>query len=133
MNHHLIQEGRLAPASQLSNQAVANSEPVTGLSNGNADSPYSPMLVMGVLFIFFWFFLIRPEKKRQKKVGQMREALSKGDSVVTAGGIHGTISRAEEEYFVLKMEDGTKIKFDRNAIARLASTKAEEGGQALST
>ena len=89
------------------------------------------MLVMGVLFIFFWFFLIRPEKKRQKKVGQMRDALSKGDQVVTAGGIHGKISRAEDAYFVLKMDDGTKIKFDRNAIARLASSQAEEVSQPL--
>mgnify|MGYP001185638230 CR=1 FL=1 len=69
----------------------------------------------------------------QKKTGQMRDALSKGDQVVTAGGIHGKISRAEDTYVVLKMDDGAKIKFDRNAIARLASSQAEEVSQPLNS
>jgi preprotein translocase subunit YajC len=84
------------------------------------------MLVMGLLFGFFWFFLIRPEKKRQKKLDQMRSKVSKGDKIVTAGGLHGTVTRHDEATITLKVDDNVRMKFDRNAIGRVASAEGEE-------
>ena len=89
------------------------------------------MIVMAVLFVFFWFVLIRPEKKRQKKIDEMRGNLAKGNHVVTAGGMHGTITRIENNFLILKVEDGSKIKFDKSAIARLSSKEAESDGAAI--
>lgn len=89
------------------------------------------MIVMAVLFIFFWFVLIRPEKKRQKKIGEMRENLSKGNNVITAGGMHGTIARIEDTFLILRVEDGSKIKFDKSSIARLASDETGDASETI--
>tara|TARA_B100000959_G_scaffold245311_1_gene269852 strand:- start:230 stop:508 length:279 start_codon:yes stop_codon:yes gene_type:complete len=90
------------------------------------------MVVMGLLFGFFWFFLIRPEKKRQKKLNQMRSEVSKGDKIVTAGGLHGTVTRHDETTITLKVDDNVRMKFDRNAIGRIASADGGDTSEAAS-
>jgi preprotein translocase subunit YajC len=54
-------------------------------------SPFSMLLPMGAIFVIFYFLLIRPQQKRQREQDQMLKALEKGDLVVTAGGLHGTV------------------------------------------
>ena len=77
-----------------------------------------PTVVMIVLLIvIFYFFMIRPQQKRQKKLQEAREALTKGDKVVTAGGIHGKIVEIREQTFVIAVEDNTHIEVDKTAIA----------------
>ncbi|TLS39270.1 preprotein translocase subunit YajC [Pseudalkalibacillus caeni] len=72
-----------------------------------------PLLLM---FAIFYFLLIRPQQKRQKKTREMQSNLQKGDKVVTIGGIHGTIDVIEEATVVIRSTDGSKLTFDRAAI-----------------
>ena len=71
-----------------------------------------------LLGAIFYFFMIRPENKRRKAVTTMQNSLSKGDRVVTIGGIHGRIHSIEEEVVTLINDGGQKWIFERHAIAR---------------
>ena len=73
---------------------------------------------MAILFGILWFFMIRPENKRRKAVTEMQSSLSKGDRVVTIGGIYGRVHLIEESTVTLINDEGAKWIFDRSAIAR---------------
>lgn len=77
-----------------------------------------------MMIAIFYFFLIRPQSKRQKETEKMLAALKKGDKVVTIGGIHGTITSVKENTIVLKVDDNTKIEFNRTAIASVEKSEA---------
>lgn len=76
-----------------------------------------------LIIAIFYFFIIRPQNKKQKEAEQMRNALSKGDKVVTIGGVHGTVSSVKENTVIIKVEDGARIEFDRSAISTVLSDK----------
>jgi preprotein translocase subunit YajC len=73
------------------------------------------MLVM--ILVVFYFFMIRPQMKKQKELKKFRENLNVGDKVVTIGGIHGKILEVNEST-VLVNSEGSKIRFDKSAIAQ---------------
>jgi len=73
----------------------------------------SPILIMVVVF---YFFLIRPQQKRQKQVSQMQQNLAKGDQIVTIGGLHGTVDAIDEDVVVIKVNENNRLRFDRSAI-----------------
>ncbi|PAV28932.1 preprotein translocase subunit YajC [Virgibacillus profundi] len=73
----------------------------------------SPIILM---FVIFYFLLIRPQQKRQKQVKQMQSDLQKGDAVVTIGGLHGAIHAIDENTIIIQSGDGTKLTYDRSAI-----------------
>ncbi|MGY0694270.1 preprotein translocase subunit YajC [Virgibacillus sp. FSP13] len=79
----------------------------------------SPIILM---FVIFYFLLIRPQQKRQKQVRQMQSDLKKGDNVVTIGGFHGSIHQIDENIIVVESGDGTKLTFDRSAIREVKTT-----------
>ena len=70
-----------------------------------------------LMFVIFYFLLIRPQQKKQKQRNTMLSALKKGDKVVTIGGLHGTIVEITNDIVVLKVNDVTKLTFDRNSIS----------------
>lgn len=76
----------------------------------------SPIIMIVLMFALFYFFIIRPQQKRQRETREMQTALQKGDKVVTIGGFHGTVHAIDEDAVVLAIEDGTKITYDRAAI-----------------
>ena len=76
------------------------------------------------LFFFFvclpygiYFFMIAPQRKREKKINEFRNNIKKGDAVVTIGGIHGHIRDIKENTFIIEITDGVRITVDKNAIA----------------
>ena len=76
------------------------------------------MLIFFVaIILIFWLFMIRPQQKRQKKVQEAREALKKGDHVVTIGGIHGEICEVQDTAFIIKVDGDVKLKVEKAAIA----------------
>ncbi|AHM56266.1 hypothetical protein EAL2_c09670 [Peptoclostridium acidaminophilum DSM 3953] len=78
------------------------------------------------LLAFFYFFLIKPQQKRQKEITMLRENLRIGDLVVTIGGIEGTIVQVREDSVVLEIEpDGLKLTFERWAIGKLKEVKSD--------
>lgn len=83
----------------------------------------STFLPMIAIFAIFYFFLIRPQNKKQKETEKMIAALKKGDKVVTIGGIHGVVSSTKEKTVVVKVDDNTKIEFNRTAIATVVTDK----------
>ncbi len=86
----------------------------------------APMLVpMILIFGIFYVLVFRPQKKEQKHKKSMRENLKKNEQVVTAGGIHGTVVLVKEKTVTLRVDDGTKIEFDKESIASILKAKSE--------
>lgn len=83
---------------------------------GEGGSLLSALIPLILMFAVFYFLLIRPQQKRQKKVQEMHSALQKGDKIVTIGGLHGTIDAIDEERLVILVDGNNKLTFDRQAI-----------------
>lgn len=77
------------------------------------------------MFAIMWFLLIRPAQKRQKETRSMQGALKRGDAVITIGGIHGTIEAVDENTVYIKVDEGTRLRFDRQAIGRVTEQSDE--------
>jgi len=75
------------------------------------------LLMLGLMVLIFYFFMIRPQMKKQKELKNFRENLKAGDKVVTIGGIHGKILDVSDTT-VLVQAEGTKLRFDKSAIAQ---------------
>ncbi len=82
-----------------------------------AGMDFMSFLPMIVIFVLFYFMLIRPQQKRAKEQQAMLAALAKGDEVVTSGGMAGRITKVNEQYVTLDLADGVEILFQRSAIA----------------
>lgn len=81
------------------------------------------LILFGGIAIVFYFFMIRPQQKKQKDQKNFINEIKKGDRIVTIGGIHGRIAEIEDDTIVLDMEKGAKIKFEKSAISLEASKK----------
>ncbi len=79
-----------------------------------------------LLFVVFYFVLIRPQQKQQKKRQEMLNSLQKGDRVVTIGGIHGVIKEIKEDVMTIRIADNVNIKMSRQGIDRVKSEDEEE-------
>ena len=77
----------------------------------------SSLIMLGLMVLVFWFFMIRPQMKKQKELKKFRESLAKGDHIVTIGGIHGKILEVTDTT-VLVQSDNTKLRFDKSAISQ---------------
>lgn len=82
----------------------------------------SPLIMLVLMFVIFYFLLIRPQQKRQKQVKQMQDSLEKGQSVVTIGGFHGVIHAMDEYTVIIESEEGVKLTYDRSAIREVKNT-----------
>ena len=117
----------LAPGDGADLTATTLQEGAIGEGGGEeeAGAGSSFWIMLLALFAFMWFVVIRPENKRQKKRKEFQSELKKGDEVVTAGGMHGTIAAMDEATITLKVADSLRLKFDRVAVSRNASALAE--------
>lgn len=79
------------------------------------------LLMVGV----FYFFMIRPQMKKQKELKKFRESLAQGDKVVTIGGIHGKILEVTDTTVLLSSE-GTKLRFEKSAISQTVADQLQE-------
>ena len=73
--------------------------------------------MFGLIFVVFYFFMIRPNQKKQKAAKAFRENLNKGDRIVTIGGIHGKVEAVKDATVTITTEDGSKMKIEKSAIA----------------
>ena len=92
------------------------------LQAGNS-SMLSTIVPMVLITIVFYFFMIRPQMKKAKDHKKLVEDLKIGDKIVTTAGIHGKIVGSNDTTFLIEVEGGTKIRFDKSAIS-LEATKA---------
>jgi preprotein translocase subunit YajC len=94
-------------------------------SAGGGFDPKNLILFGGVIIIFY-FFMIRPQQKKAKDQKKFREGIKKGDNIVTIGGMHGKIASLEDDdTFLLEIDKGIKLKFERSAISLEASKKLQ--------
>ncbi|WNS43646.1 preprotein translocase subunit YajC [Paenibacillus sp. MMS20-IR301] len=70
-----------------------------------------------LMFVVFYFLLIRPQQKKTKTRNAMLKSLKKGDKIVTIGGLHGTIMEISDDIVVLRVNDVTRLTFDRGSIS----------------
>lgn len=78
----------------------------------------NPMFMMIIILVIMWFFMIRPQQKKQKEIQNFRNSLTKGQRIVTAGGIYGTVKDIDEANNTLKIEvaNGICITVDRSSV-----------------
>jgi preprotein translocase subunit YajC len=75
------------------------------------------LIPLAILFGFFWFLVVLPQRRRQREHGVMQDTLALGDEVITAGGLHGTVVEEEETVVRVEIAPGTVVRVDRRAIA----------------
>jgi preprotein translocase subunit YajC len=98
--------------------AMAEAAPAAA---GGAQDPnvLAQLFPFVILFIVFYFLLIRPQSKRAKEHKKMVEALSKGDEVLTQGGIYGKIVEVGEQHMMVELADNVQVKVQREAVSSL--------------
>ncbi|MGA1862436.1 preprotein translocase subunit YajC [Deferribacter thermophilus] len=89
-------------------------------------NPIAAFLPLILIFVIFYFLLIRPQQKRQKQHQQMLESLKAGDEIITSGGIYGKIDKIlDQNTFLVEIANGVKIKVVKNAVASKVTGGAE--------
>ncbi|WP_245319135.1 preprotein translocase subunit YajC [Hymenobacter elongatus] len=88
-----------------------------------------PVLIAVVVY----FFMIRPQQRRSSEAKKFRESLVKGATVVTIGGLHGKVVDVHEESVIIEVDRGTRLKFDRSAIAREVAAKSSAAASTAPT
>ncbi len=86
---------------------------------GGAGGGLMSFLPIILMFVVLYFLMIRPQMKRQKEQKAMIDALSKGDEIVTAGGMLGKISKVSEAYLTVEIADGTEIVMQKASVTML--------------
>ena len=81
-------------------------------------SPYSMWIMLGLLMVVFYFFMIRPQSKKQKELKKFREALSEGSKVITVGGIHGKVTQIKDDTILLEIAENVRIKIDKGSVVQ---------------
>ena len=76
----------------------------------------SGIFMIVAMIVIFYFFMIRPQQKKQKEIKRQREAMAKGDKVVTAGGIHGRITADKDTYMLVEIAPGVNIRVDKASL-----------------
>ncbi|PWG79778.1 preprotein translocase subunit YajC [Pararcticibacter amylolyticus] len=79
------------------------------------------MIMFGLIIVVFYFFMIRPQMKKAKDHKKYIDELKRGDKVITTAGIHGKIVDITDTTFLVEVESGTKIRFDKSAVSLDAS------------
>lgn len=77
---------------------------------------WSGIIMIVLLFVVFWLFFIRPQNKRQKEAQKFRDALQKGDKVMTIGGIHGKVHEVKETTIVITVDNNVNIEVEKSAL-----------------
>ena len=93
---------------------------------GAQQNQWSFWIMMIAIFVVFYFFMIRPQTKKQKELQQQRDAMKKGDKVVTAGGIYGEIKEVQENAFIITIAKEVTIKVAKESVFADASDAAEQ-------
>ncbi|MBX7057799.1 MAG: preprotein translocase subunit YajC [Leptospirales bacterium] len=113
----------------IAQQSASAPTPSSGAQQAPAPGSQSPFgfgdpfffVVIGGLFLFMWLFVMRPQRKEEKRKKEMLSLLKKGDRVVTTAGILGSVANVKDETVTLNVGDGARIEFLRSAISSVVS------------
>ncbi|MEJ6736709.1 MAG: preprotein translocase subunit YajC [Flavobacteriales bacterium] len=76
------------------------------------------IIMFGAIGLVFYFFMIRPQMKKQKEAKQFKESLVKGSKIITIGGIHGKIVEIKDDTVMVEVEGGNRMKLEKSAISK---------------
>src|SRR5215510_15886189 len=94
--------------------------------DGTQGSTIMSFLPLIAIVAIFYFLILRPQNKKQKETQRMLSSIRKGDRVVTIGGVHGIIQSVKDSTVIVKVDDNTKLEFNRSAVASVESQAREE-------
>ena len=90
----------------------------TAAAQQPAGGGWSMWIMLALIFVIMWFFMIRPQRKQQKELENFRNALKKGDKVVTIGGIYGIVSEIKEDSVLIEVDNNVKIRVSKQALVK---------------
>ena len=96
------------------------------LLQAQTSNPLMSFLPILLIIVVFYFFMIRPQMKRQKELTKFRSELKKGDKIVTTGGIYGKIDEIGDTTIIIEVEDKMKLKIDKSAVLKDSSDLASK-------
>ncbi|HMU85778.1 MAG TPA: preprotein translocase subunit YajC [Leptospiraceae bacterium] len=111
------------PAAPPTTEAPAQAP---GAAAAGPGSSLTMFLLPVAIFAFMWLFVIRPQRKEEKKKREMVNTLKKGDEVVTTGGMIGTIATIKDDTVILNVGDKTRLEFMKSHISQMRETKKAE-------
>lgn len=94
-------------------------------SGGGSGQLVTTFVTFGLVILIFYFLIIRPQSRKNRETKNMLAAIKKGDKVVTAGGIRGTILSVKDQVVVLKVDDNVKLEFSKSAISNVLEQQKE--------
>lgn len=86
---------------------------------GGMESILSSIVPFLLIIVIFYFLILRPQQKRQKERLKLLESIKKGDKIITAGGMHGTVEGIEEKTLLVKISDNVKVKLERSSVTTI--------------
>ncbi len=86
---------------------------------GGSEAMIYQILMWVGIFAVFYFFMIRPQQKKQKEQKELLASIKKGDDVVTIGGLHGKVYTVEDTTVTLELDKGVKITFEKTAVSKV--------------
>ena len=89
-------------------------------------SGWSSLIMFGMIFAVMYFFMIRPQIKKQKKEREYRSALKKGDKIITIGGIHGKSMDIKEGVFIIEAYGGVTLKIEKSAVSMSGESSIQQ-------
>ena len=81
-----------------------------------ANQGYASMIMIGLMFVVFYFFMIRPQSKKQKELANFRKLLKINQQVITSGGIYGVVKEVNNTDVILEIANGVRIRVDKNSV-----------------
>lgn len=100
-------------------QAAAPAASGSAAAPGAGGSSLSFWIMIIAMFVIMWLFMIRPQqRKQQKELEKFRSELKRGDKVVTAGGIYGTVDEIKDKTVLIKVDGEVKLRVDKNSLVR---------------
>ena len=93
---------------------------------GAQGSQWSFWIMMGLMILVIWLFMWRPESKRRKELAKFREGLKKGDKIITAGGIYGTVKEIKETTLLIEVDSNVTLRVDKNMVVADNSAAVQE-------
>ena len=94
---------------------------LTVVMQAQGGGDYSFLIMMVAIFAIMYFFMIRPQNKKQKEIANFRKSLQVNQKVITAGGIHGVIKEINDNDVILEIASNVKIRIDKNSIFAAAA------------
>jgi preprotein translocase subunit YajC len=95
--------------------------------SGGGGSMFSTLIMFALIILIFYFMILRPQQKRQKERDKLLNSIEKGDKIITAGGIHGTVIGLEDKTVLIQIADNVKVKIEKTAVGNVVRTSENAG------